>query len=240
MDWKLRPAGDFGLSPRERLASLRRELGFLGTATHWCWRQFVRLYLRCFHGLRVMGREHLPEPPFVMIANHASHLDTLTLASVLPLALIDRVHPIAAEDTFFTSFATSAFAAFAVNALPLRRRATKRADLATLRARLLEEELVFILFPEGTRSRDGSMASFKPGIGALVAGSEVPVVPCYLEGAFAALPPHRRWPRPTRLKLRIGPPLAFGDLANDRGGWAGVAARCETAVRALALDDRRI
>ncbi|HYC14563.1 MAG TPA: 1-acyl-sn-glycerol-3-phosphate acyltransferase, partial [Stellaceae bacterium] len=77
MDWKLKPAGDFGLSLRERLGSLRRELGFLGTATHWCWREIVRLYLRVFHRLRVEGREHLPEAPFVMIANHASHLDTL-------------------------------------------------------------------------------------------------------------------------------------------------------------------
>ena len=236
MDWKLRPARDFGLSLRERLGSLRRELGFLGTATHWLWRQVVRLYLRCFHRLRIEGREHLPAPPFVMIANHASHLDTLTLASVLPLALIDRVHPIAAEDTFFTSFASSAFAAFAVNALPLRRRATKRADLATLRTRLLEEELVFILFPEGTRSRDGSMGSFKPGIGALVAGSAVQVVPCYLEGAFAALPPHRHLPRPTRLNLRIGLPLTFADLANGREGWSEAAERCEAAVRRLCRD----
>ncbi|HMK68346.1 MAG TPA: lysophospholipid acyltransferase family protein [Stellaceae bacterium] len=234
MDWKLKPAGDFGLSLRERLGSLRRELGFLGTATHWCWRETVRLYLRVFHRLRVEGREHLPEAPFVMIANHASHLDTLTLASVLPLALVDRIHPIAAEDAFFTSFARSAFAAFAVNALPLRRRATKRTDLGTLRARLTEEELVFILFPEGTRSRDGSMAAFKPGIGALVAGSAVRVVPCYLDGAFAALPPHRRVPRPVRLRLRIGPPLDFADLANDRNGWDAAAERCETAVRTLA------
>ena len=55
---------------------------------------------------------------------------------------------------------------------------------------------MLILFPEGTRSRTGEMGPFKPGIGALVAGTAAPVVPCYLSGAFAAWPPTSRLPRP--------------------------------------------
>lgn len=233
MDWQLKPARDFGLSLRQRLASLTRELGFVATATHWCWRQLVRLYLRLFHRLSVTGLERLPAPPFVLIANHSSHLDALTLAAAMPARLVDRIHPIAADDTFFTSFASSAFAALALNALPFRRKATMPADLAMLRARLVEDRLVYILFPEGTRSRSGEMARFKAGIGALVAGTPVPVIPCFLRGAFAALPPHRHWPRFTRLQLSVGEALSFAEAPNERAGWDGVAARCEAAVRAL-------
>ena len=239
MEWQLKPARDFGLSVRQRLASLTRELGFLATATHWCWRELVRGYLHFFHRLEVTGLEHLPEPPFVVIANHSSHLDALTLASAMPARLVDRIHPIAAGDTFFTSFVSSAFAAFAINALPLRRKATKPADLAMLRARLVEDRLVYILFPEGTRSRSGEMAPFKPGIGVLVAGTTIPVVPCSLEGAFVALPPHRSWPRFTQLRLKIGAPLTFAKIASDRAAWEATAAHCEAAVRELVGDPPR-
>jgi 1-acyl-sn-glycerol-3-phosphate acyltransferase len=233
MDWQLKPARDFGLTLRERLTSLKRELGFPGTISHWCWRQIARSYLRLFHRLSVTGLERLPEPPFVLVANHSSHLDTLSLASALPARLVDRIHPIAADDTFFTSFASSAFAAFAINAFPIRRKVLKREDLAMLRTRLAEERMIYILFPEGTRSRDGRMAPFKPGIGTLVAGTSVAVVPCFLQGAFAALPPHRFLPRPAKLHLDIGSPLTFADLPNERAAWSEIAERCEAAVRRL-------
>ena len=88
-----------------------------------------------------------------------------------------------------------------------------------LRDRLISGPSIYILFPEGTRSRDGSLGRFKPGLGMIVAGAPVPVVPCHLEGAFAASPPGARVPRPLPLRLRIGAPLAFGDLPNDRSGW---------------------
>ncbi len=233
MDWQLKPARDIDLSPRRRLTSRAREWGLVGTATRFVWWLLVRRYLRWVHRLTVTGRAHLPEPPFVMIANHASHLDALTLAAALPWRLADRACPLAAGDTFFTSTAAAAFAAFFVNALPIRRQGTTADDLALLRARLAEDGLILILFPEGTRARDGVMARFRAGIGTFVAGTPVPVVPCWLDGAFAALPPDRRWPRPARLTLAIGPALSFADVANDRAGWAEVARRCEAAVRAL-------
>jgi 1-acyl-sn-glycerol-3-phosphate acyltransferase len=233
MDFDLKPARDFGLPLAQRLASQSREIGLASTLIHESFRQLVRFYLRAMHRLSVAGRELLPDPPFVLIANHSSHLDAITLAASLPLRLADRAHPIAAADTFFSSLASSAFAAYAINALPLWRKGTKPEDLAAFRSRLIEDGLIYILFPEGTRSRDGAMARFKPGIGAFVAGTPVPVVPAFLDGAFAALPPHRGWPRPVRLRLTIGPPLRFAETPNDRKGWLAVAKSCEDAVRRL-------
>lgn len=234
MEFRLRPARDHGLSPEARLRSLSRERGLGSLMVGSAWRMLLRGYLATAHRLEVTGRETLPEPPFVMIANHASHLDALVLSAVLRGAAARRGHALAAGDTFFGSTVTSAFAAYAVNALPVWRKRTRASELATLRARLLEDGLVYILFPEGTRARDGVMARFQPGIGALVAGTEVPVVPCFLHGAFAAWPPHRRAPRPARLRLVIGAPLRFDAVPSGREGWETVAQRCEDAVRALA------
>ncbi len=232
-DWTLRPARDHGLSPDERLRSQGRERGLGSLVTGGLWRMLVRAYLAVFHRLRVTGAEHIPAPPFVMIANHTSHLDALTLAAALPWSAARHAFALAAGDTFFTSTPASVFAAYAVNALPVWRARTTAADLQRLRARLAEDGVVYILFPEGTRSRTGAMGPFKPGVAALVAGSAVPVVPCYLAGAAAAWPAGRSMPRPGRLQLRIGPPLDFSDAAPDREGGQAVADACRAAVAAL-------
>lgn len=233
--WQLRPARDQGLPPGERLRSYGREHGLAGAAANRFWRGLARLYLRVFHRLAVVGQENLPEhPPFVLVANHSSHLDALALTAALPERCARHAFALAAGDTFFTSAAASAFAAYGVNALPVWRHRTTRGDIAALRERLAEDGLVFVLFPEGTRSRTGAMGRFQPGVGALVVGTEIPVVPCYLDGAHAAWPPQRRLPRPGRLSLSIGAPLHFAGTANTRAGWAEVAAASEAGVRALA------
>src|SRR5205085_10993616 len=110
----------------------------------WGFRQLIRSYLRGMHRLSVAGREHLPDPPFVMIANHSSHLDAVTLAAALPLKLADRAHPIPAADTLFKSLPISAFAAYAINALPLWRKGTKPENLMAFRDRLIEDRLIYI------------------------------------------------------------------------------------------------
>lgn len=233
MDFKLRPARDHGLPAEQRLRSLSRERGLGSVLLGGAWRALLRAYLRAYHRLEVAGRENLPAPPFVMIANHASHLDALTLSAVLRGDTARRAHALAAGDTFFTSTLSAAFAAYAVNALPVWRKRTRASEIATLRERLVEDGLVYILFPEGTRCRDGAMARFQPGIGALVAGTAVPVVPCFLDGAFAAWPPQAKAPRPGKLRLRVGAPLRFEGCAATRAGWEEVAAACEAAVRGL-------
>jgi len=234
MNWQLRPARDLGLQPSERLRSHGRESGLGSTLLHGAWRRLVRLEMALLHRLEVTGRENLPaQPPYLLIANHSSHLDALAFTAALRGEAARRAHSLAAGDTFFASTSAAMFAAYAVNALPVWRKKVRPKDLATLRARLIEDELVFILFPEGTRSRDGTMGSFMPGLGALVAASDVPVVPCWLDGAFAAWPPHHRLPRPGKLRLRIGTPLRFVEAANERAGWTAVATRCEAAVRDL-------
>ena len=233
MKWELRPARDHGLTPAARLRSSGREPGLGSLAIATTWRGAVRTYLRIVHCLRVDGLEHLPPAPFVMVANHASHLDALTLAAALPRPLAHKAFALAAGDTFFTNTPVAAFAAYAINALPVWRRHTTTGDLDALRARLTEDGAVLILFPEGTRSRTGAMARFRAGVGALVAGTPVPVVPCYLAGAHAAWPAGQYLPRPGPLHLVIGPPLDFSGTDRSRAGLIAVSDACEQAVRGL-------
>jgi len=234
-DWKLEPARDLELPLKERLRSQRRESGLVGTAGHLVWWSLVRGYLAVYHQLTVIGAENIPrEPPFVMAANHESHLDALVLAAPLPWRLRDHIFPIAAGDTFFENPVKAVFAVGFLNALPVWRKKVGSHALQQLRQRLVEEPCAYILFPEGTRSRDGSMTRFKPGLGMMVAGAGVPVVPCHLEGAYEALPPNRSLPRFQRITVRIGPPLQFPAAGNNRSGWEEIASATEAAVRGLA------
>src|SRR6185369_14403038 len=122
------------------LRSLRRENGLIATGLHFAWWTLVRGYMIVWHRLTVHGRRHLPKkPPFVLVANHASHLDTLVLASPLPWLIRDRIFPIAAGDVFFETPMRSAFSAFFLNALPMWRKKCGPHALKELRERLVEE-----------------------------------------------------------------------------------------------------
>ncbi|MBX9579135.1 MAG: 1-acyl-sn-glycerol-3-phosphate acyltransferase [Gemmataceae bacterium] len=234
-DFDLKPARDIGLNPWARLSSVRRESGpFLG-AVHTAWAVLARTYFAVWHRLRVIGREHLPaELPFVLCSNHGSHLDALALAAPLRFAVRDRVFALAAGDVFFERAFATAFAAGFINALPVWRKKRTPKALLELREKLVNTPCGFILFPEGGRTRDGNLLPFKPGVGMLVAGTTVPVVPCHISGTFDAMPAGTRFPRPRRITIRVGPAVTFADVPDTHRGWVRVVRVVEERVRALA------
>ncbi|PYK78999.1 MAG: 1-acyl-sn-glycerol-3-phosphate acyltransferase [Verrucomicrobia bacterium] len=233
-EWRFESAHDFGLSAEQRRLSLRREVGLESAISCFLWRSITRVYLAIAHRLEIRGRENLPaHAPFILVANHASHLDAIILGGILPLRFVGAVFPIAAGDTFFTKRASSIFATAFMNALPIWRKNCGAHSLEDLRERLLQGACIYILFPEGTRSRTGEMAPFRPGLGRLVAGTNIPIVPCHLNGTFAALPASRAVPRWKKILVRVGKPSSFAETANDRARWQSIAAATENAVRSL-------
>ena len=77
------------------------------------------------------------------------------------------------------------------------------------------------------------MSVFRPGVGMLIAGTAVPVIPCHLRGTFEALPPHARWPRLRHIALNIGEPCRFQNVPNEKNGWRIIADKLEQEVRRL-------
>jgi 1-acyl-sn-glycerol-3-phosphate acyltransferase len=215
--WHYDTAEDLERSISERLRQFPREPDILVYSLRTLAALLLRAWLKIYHRLKIVGRENLPrEGSFVLVANHASHLDALSILSALPLRKLHRVFPAAAKDFFFESMPRTAVAAVIVNALPFDRETNVRQSLTLCKQLLENPGNVLLIFPEGTRSTTGELGEFKPGIGLLLAGIDLPVVPCYLEGAFEALPKGRIFPRPRRLRLAIGVPGNYSHLKRGK------------------------
>jgi 1-acyl-sn-glycerol-3-phosphate acyltransferase len=233
--WEYQPTADFDKTPLEKLSVFPRQPDMLVYTLRYAVHVALRIWLRVYHRFSIRGRERLPlDRPFVMVANHGSHLDALSLLCALPLTRIQKAYPAAARDYFFTSMPKIAFSAVVVNAMPFDRKDNPRDSLAVCRSLLETPQHVLVLFPEGTRTTTGEIAPFKPGIGFLTAGTDITVVPCRLEGAYRCWPKGALLPRPRKLILHIGEPMTFADVPAEKEGAKAIAARLEAAVKGLA------
>jgi 1-acyl-sn-glycerol-3-phosphate acyltransferase len=233
--WNYEPAADLDQPTVERLRRFPREPDMMIYGVRSTLALVLRSWLKLYHRLEIAGREHLPaEGSYVMVANHASHLDTLCLLAALPLRKLHRAFPAAAQDYFFVSVPRLAVAAIVVNALPFSRRKNIRQGLELCQQLLANPGNILILFPEGTRSADGQIGQFKPGIGLLLAGTNIPAVPCHINGAFEAWPKTQLCPRPRKLCLSIGAARSYATLVRGRESSEQIGLDLRQAVVGLA------
>ncbi len=219
----------------ERLRQFPREPDLLVFGLRSAAAILLRGWLRTYHRLTIVGRENLPrEGSYIIVANHASHLDTPAILSALPLRKLHRVIPAAAKEYFFVTAPRTALAAIVVNALPFDRYSNIRQSLGLCRALLDNPGNILLIYPEGTRSTTGEIGEFRPGISLLLAGRDLPVVPCYLDGAFAAWPKGAAIPRPRKLRLMIGQPRCYTNLRRGKEASETICRDLRDAVLALA------
>jgi len=232
--WSYKPSRDLDLKGMDRLSSPLRERGLLGAITQGLFLSTSRVFLTLYHRLSVQGRSSLPaKGPVVIVANHTSHLDAVVILASLPASLRAVARPVSAADMFFRSLPRAGLASLFIDALAIHRTGVGRHELGQLRTRLEEDGCCLVVFPEGTRSRSGELGRFRHGVGVMVAGSSVPVIPCYISGAHEALPPGMFWPRPKKITLKFGEPVYFKAEPHGRDGWRAVARRLEIAVSAI-------
>ena len=157
----------------------------------------------------VMGREHLArtQQPVIFAANHASHIDTPLLLQSLPEDWRRRTAVAAAADYFFRNALLAWAVSLAFGAVPIERHVRLSRGAAKGLNDLVRSDLNVLVYPEGTRSRDGSMGVLRSGAARLALEREVPLVPIYLTGTHEAMPPGRWWPRRHHATIVFGEPL---------------------------------
>src|SRR3984885_3613072 len=166
---------------------------------------------------RATGREKLEgvKGPVILVANHASHMDTPVILSALPRKLRKRTVVAAAADYFYKHRAVASAVSLVFNTVPVeRRRGGGMSKNGGHLDQLLDQGWSLLLFPEGTRSRDGMPGPLRRGAAVLAAAHNLTIVPIRVTGTAEAMPPGRFWPRrrhamPLSRRHRIE--VAFGE-----------------------------
>jgi long-chain acyl-CoA synthetase len=178
----------------------------------WSALRVVAGLARLLLGFHVKGREHLPAAgPYLLCPNHESYLDGFLLGCALPFRTLRGIFFVGASEYFTTPLMRRLARAW--NIVPVD------PDANLVRAMQvgaygLRRGGILVLFPEGERSIDGDVKTFRKGATILATRLKVPVVPAAFEGAFEVWPRSRpfNWRallpwRGTRTTLRFGPPV---------------------------------
>lgn len=190
----------------------------------------------------VKGTEHMRSliGPVVFVANHQSHLDTPVILMSLPRQYRCRIVPAAWKEYFdaqqiarhdcltrlklwfLYNFVSLDFNAY----LFPQHKGFRRAMQYT--GELLDRGWSVLLFPEGTRSMDGKLLPFKPGIGFIAAEMKVPIVPVRVDGLVNVLSRGKWWPRKGKVSVTFGKPMVF-----TKESRVEIVNRVERAIREL-------
>ena len=192
-----------------------------------------------FYETRVLGAASIPRDRNVLVvSNHASHLD-MGLVKIALGEEGERLAALAARDYFFDTPLKRAYFENFTNLIPMDREGSLKTSLRAA-TETLRRGYHLLIFPEGTRSRDGEIHPFFPTAGYLALTSGVDVLPVHLSGTYQALPPGGRRPRRTTLEVRFGPAIPVEALrrAGAEGATRGDSYRLatqliEAAVREL-------
>src|SRR3954465_4485687 len=147
---------------------------------------------------KVEGREVFSgaRPPVVFVANHSSHMDTPAILRALPRAWRQRTAVAAAADYFYRKRWVAAAVSLLFSTVPISRKGGGMDDgSADHLHRLLRQRWNLLLYPEGTRSRNGSRGKLHPGAGVLPPAPDAAILPIFVDGTGDAMPPGVNWPK---------------------------------------------
>lgn len=141
----------------------------------------------------------------IIIANHTSYLDHYFIGSYIVVKHKRRVRFLAKKEHFANPI--SKWLHKSLGAVPIDRNNARSGLKKTLE--LLQDNELVLMYPEGTRSRSGKMADFKPGVLYAHFKSGCDIVPVGINGAYQLLPTGKFFPRPAKVSLKFGNPVSF-------------------------------
>ena len=203
------------------------------TLTYNIFYNLAKLIARGFFSMRVVHPERMIESgPLILAVNHSSFFDP-------PLAGICSrrgVYYLARKSLLKWPFFGPLFPD--MNVIPVERDGN---DMSALREviKKIKEGNGVVLFPEGTRSKDGNIQPARAGIGLVIAKTGAPVLPLRIFGAFDAFPKNSKRLHFTKITVVLGEPLYFSpnDIASaTRETYQALSDRVMAAIAALRIE----
>jgi 1-acyl-sn-glycerol-3-phosphate acyltransferase len=169
--------------------------------------RLMALAMRLLYRIQIEGTERVPPAgALLVVCNHSSFLDPPAIGAMFPRQL----HFLAKRELFGIPLFGRIIAA--LGSVPIARGSVDRGALETVSG-VLRHGGALLLFPEGTRSSDGTPQPPKPGIGFLVAQlRDVKIVPLRISGTYDSWPRQRRFPRRGRIHIAIGESFAVSEM----------------------------
>lgn len=147
---------------------------------------------------RFYGREITPpDGPLLLAANHQSFLDPLLIG-----ASVSRPLNFMARENLF-DIPLFGRLIRTLNVHPVKRGAVDPEALRTM-LKLLRSGEALVVFPEGTRTKDGRIGGLKHGVASVAARTNARILPVCIEGAFESWPRHRRLPVVADIRVKYG------------------------------------
>jgi 1-acyl-sn-glycerol-3-phosphate acyltransferase len=169
---------------------------------------FFRLVFATYFRWHHYNSERVPlSGPIILASNHASFIDPPLVGAPLHRAI-----GYLARDTLFKP--PLGWLLHRWNAVPVDREGGGASGLRKI-LEVLESGKGVIIFPEGTRTRDGALQPARAGIGLIVLRTEAPVVPVRVFGTFEAFGRRLSFPRPKPVAVKYGKPLFFQALRTE-------------------------
>lgn len=207
-----RPGEDERLSPHHRRT---REHG-VNRLVYWIARAVLQPAFHVYFRLGRTGRHHIPDGPVILAANHRSFLDPFIVAT----AVLRPVYFVAKKELFDKPW--QGWLLNRLGAFPVKRGQSDEETLQTALA-LLDRGEAVVIFPEGTRHREGPVRTPRRGVGRLALESGAPVVPVAITGTENV---RRGWRiRPAKVSIRCGRPLRFPCVRDPSAELAGEVTR---------------
>jgi 1-acyl-sn-glycerol-3-phosphate acyltransferase len=149
----------------------------------------------------------------IIISNHASHLDATSIAASIPRRRWRHLYMAAAKDYFFSNALFTFFSQHCLGAIPIDRK-DKKGEAVQLIISLLTnlERMWLIIFPEGTRTKDGKIQEFKRGISIFAEKTNTPILFLFIEGNSKLWPKGAAFAKPGKLTINIGPVQPPGSI----------------------------
>lgn len=199
--------------------------------------------LRYYCSIKVEGKENLGDVkhPFILAANHQSHIDAGVILRALPLRLRMRMAAVMMQEMFFeylkprgvplhrrllvgmAYFIATGF----FNAFPFPTESDFRNSMEYA-GELVGKGFSPLIFPEGGRSESGDIEEFKPGIGMMVKHMKLSVLPVRIDGLCDILPLDKKWPVKGRCSVKIGKLMIF-----EEESYSSIAQELEATIRGL-------